>query len=41
MDEWKYSSTIIGFGTGWLRRYATSRKVAGPNPDEVIGKWLA
>jgi hypothetical protein len=21
----------------WLRHYATSRKVAGSNPDEVIG----
>jgi hypothetical protein len=26
---------VEGFSEGWLRHYATSRKVAGSRPDEV------
>jgi hypothetical protein len=33
---WGYKNDT-GSKRSWLRHYATSRKVAGLNPDEVIG----
>jgi hypothetical protein len=32
----RFTSTLIFF-ISWLRGYATSRKVAGSSPDDVIG----
>jgi hypothetical protein len=39
-DAFNYLSSLFAGGTGyrtWLRHYATSRKIAGSIPNELIG----